>query len=148
LNPKAFAKFLNRDKACVHCGTTDSTLIPQHRINRGMGGSKLLNKPSNIVVLCSAFNGLIEANAEAAALDEVPPVVGAVTEKTCLSCQHYTSEMNDLNELISESCNAPLPLFVDQGLRKLGLDYQRFFWDSYSAGASCNAHIEKQPETA
>jgi len=91
---------------------------------------------------------LAELDAEAAALDEVPPVVGAVTEKTCLSCQHYTSEMNDLNELISESCNAPLPLFVEQGLRKLGLDYQRFFWDSYSAGESCNAHIEKQPETA
>jgi hypothetical protein len=68
MNPKAFSKFLNRDKACVHCGATDDTLVPQHRINRGMGGSKLLNKPSNIVVLCSAFNGLIESNADAAAL--------------------------------------------------------------------------------
>lgn len=68
MNPKAFAKFLARDKACVHCGVYDATLIPQHRINRGMGGSKERNKASNIVVLCSAFNGLIEANAEAAAL--------------------------------------------------------------------------------
>lgn len=68
MNPKAFQKFLDRDKACVHCGTTDATLIPQHRINRGMGGSKERNKASNIVVLCSAFNGLIEANAEAASL--------------------------------------------------------------------------------
>lgn len=93
---------------------------------------------------------LAELDAEAAALDEVPPVVAAVTEKTCLSCRHYTFEMSpdDPDELISESCNAPLPLFIEQGLRKLGLDYQSFFWDSYSAGASCNAHIEKQPETA
>jgi len=93
---------------------------------------------------------LAELDAEAAALDEVPPVVSAVTEKTCLSCRHYTFEMSpdDPDELISESCNAPLPLFIEQGLRKLGLDYQSFFWDSYSAGASCNAHIEKQPETA
>lgn len=68
MNPKAFQKFLNRDRACVHCGTTDATLIPQHRINRGMGGSKERNKASNIIVLCSAFNGLIEANADAAAL--------------------------------------------------------------------------------
>lgn len=68
LNPKAFVKFLNRDKACVHCGTTDGTLVPNHRMNRGMGGSKERNRPSNIVVLCSAFNGLIEANASAAAL--------------------------------------------------------------------------------
>ena len=68
MNPKAFSKFLARDKSCVHCGAFDDTLIPQHRINRGMGGSKLLNKPSNIVVLCSAFNGLIESNAAAAAL--------------------------------------------------------------------------------
>lgn len=69
MNPKAFQKFLDRDRgACVHCGTTDATLIPQHRINRGMGGSKERNKASNIVVLCSAFNGLIEADASAAAL--------------------------------------------------------------------------------
>lgn len=68
MNPKAFAKFLNRDLSCVHCGVIDETLVPNHRINRGLGGSKERNKPSNIVVLCSAFNGLIEANSEAAAL--------------------------------------------------------------------------------
>jgi hypothetical protein len=69
MNPKAFSKFLERDgNACVHCGCSDDTLVGQHRINRGMGGSKLLNKASNIVVLCSAFNGLIESNADAATL--------------------------------------------------------------------------------
>lgn len=91
---------------------------------------------------------LAELDAEAAALDEVPPVVGAVTEKTCLSCRHYTSEMNDLHELISEVCNAPLPLFVEQGLRRLDLDYKGFFWDSYSAGAFCNAHMDRHPSNS
>lgn len=68
MNPKAFQKFLDRDLGCAHCGIIDDTLIPNHRQNRGFGGSKERNKPSNIVVLCSAFNGLIEANADAAAL--------------------------------------------------------------------------------
>ena len=67
MTPKQFQRFLDRDKCCLHCGT-DTTLIPQHRINRGMGGSKLRDQPSNIIVLCSAFNGLIEADADAARL--------------------------------------------------------------------------------
>ena len=38
-------------------------MIPQHRKNRGMGGSKTRDVPSNIIVLCSKFNWLIEADA-------------------------------------------------------------------------------------
>jgi hypothetical protein len=68
MNKKAFQKFLDRDKCCSHCGTTDDTLIPQHRANRGMGGSKLLDRPSNIIVLCSEANGLLESNAKFAEL--------------------------------------------------------------------------------
>lgn len=68
MKPKEFARYLNRDgEKCLHCGTTEG-LVPQHRQNRGMGGSKARNVPSNVVVLCSAFNGRIEADAEAAAL--------------------------------------------------------------------------------
>lgn len=66
MTPKEFRKFLDRDKACVHCGLDDETLVPQHRIGRGMGGSKRLNTPSNIIVFCSRFNGLIESDAGAA----------------------------------------------------------------------------------
>lgn len=63
-----FAPILERDGyRCYHCGTTE-TLVPQHRLNRGMGGSKRLNLPSNLITLCSAFNGLVEADTEAAAL--------------------------------------------------------------------------------
>ena len=59
---KEFAKFLERDKRCYHCGKTDDTLVPQHRKNRGMGGSKLRDNPANIVVLCSYINGVIESS--------------------------------------------------------------------------------------
>jgi hypothetical protein len=59
-------RVLTRDEGrCYHCGTTE-TLVPNHRLNRGMGGSKALEIPANVVTLCSAFNGEIESNAEAA----------------------------------------------------------------------------------
>ena len=63
MNKKTFQKFLDRDKVCAHCGTDDDTLIPQHRANRGMGGSRSLDRPSNIIVMCSEANGLLESNA-------------------------------------------------------------------------------------
>lgn len=52
-----------RDGGCVHCGETEA-VAPNHRANRGMGGSKSarINAPSNIVVLCSSLNGLIESD--------------------------------------------------------------------------------------
>jgi hypothetical protein len=69
LTPKEFKRLLARDRYCLHCGLDDETLIPQHRINRQMGGAgkhSKRNKPSNLIVLCSAFNGLIESDAESA----------------------------------------------------------------------------------
>ena len=68
MNKKAFDKFLARDVCCSHCGIIDDTLVPQHRRSRQMGGSKLLDKPSNIIVLCSEANGLLESNAKFAEL--------------------------------------------------------------------------------
>lgn len=67
MTPKQFARFLDRDQYCLHCGETEA-LAPNHRVNRGMGGSKKRDHPANIVVLCSVFNGLIESNVEAANL--------------------------------------------------------------------------------
>lgn len=57
-------KVLQRDVSCWHCGRMDDTLVPQHRKNRGMGGSKLLDVPSNLIALCSAANVLMESDAE------------------------------------------------------------------------------------
>lgn len=65
MNAKTWANYLRRDGGCAHCGAVD-TAVPNHRINRGMGGSKLLNKPSNIIALCSEMNGLIESDAQQA----------------------------------------------------------------------------------
>lgn len=69
MNGRQFAKYLARDLRCV-CGCVgkEDTLIPQHRVNRGHGGSKLLDRPANILVMCSEMNGLIESDAKVAAL--------------------------------------------------------------------------------
>lgn len=50
---------------CYHCGTT-AGLGLQHRIGRGMGGSKLLNLPSNLLTFCNLANTEMEADADAA----------------------------------------------------------------------------------
>lgn len=63
-----FQRYLDRDGGrCYHCGTTE-TLVPQHRLNRGMGGAKRLDRPSNVITLCSSFNGLVEADTGASSL--------------------------------------------------------------------------------
>lgn len=66
MTPKQFQKFIDRDGGgCVHCGITDG-LVPHHRANRGMGGSKARDVPANIVTMC-AFNTLMESDPDAAA---------------------------------------------------------------------------------
>jgi hypothetical protein len=61
-----FAKFLARDRYCWHCGTLDDTLVPHHRKNRGMGGSKKLDNPSNIILMCAAINVAMESDSAVA----------------------------------------------------------------------------------
>lgn len=64
MNYKEFTKYLIRDQACYHCGTTHN-LVPHHRLNRGMGGSKERDTPANIIAMCSFFNGIMESDLEA-----------------------------------------------------------------------------------
>lgn len=60
LTNKQWQRLLARDGGrCVHCGETVA-LSPNHRANRGMGGSKLRDRPANLVVLCSMMNARIE----------------------------------------------------------------------------------------
>jgi hypothetical protein len=68
MNGRQFARYLARDLRCP-CGCIDreDTYVPNHRAGRGMGGSKLLDRPSNIIVMCSRMNDLIETNAGVAA---------------------------------------------------------------------------------
>lgn len=65
MTPKQFSKFVTRDRGCVHCGELEA-ISPHHRLNRGMGGSKLRDKPANIIVLCSWINNALEADSEIA----------------------------------------------------------------------------------
>jgi len=65
VTPKQFRRFLDRDDGCVHCGETE-TVVPHHRLNRGMGGSKKLDHPANIIVMCSSYNTLMESNSKIA----------------------------------------------------------------------------------
>lgn len=60
-----FQRLVDRDRACIHCGTTVG-LVPHHRKNRGMGGSKLLDTPSNLLVVCSWLNGAMESDPDVA----------------------------------------------------------------------------------
>ena len=65
--PKKVLKLVQaRDGACWHCGAEDD-LVPHHRKNRGMGGSKLLDTPDNLMMVCARWNGDMESNAELAA---------------------------------------------------------------------------------
>jgi hypothetical protein len=62
VSPKAFQRLLERDLGrCLHCGATEA-LSPNHRANRGMGGSKARDRAANLVVLCSIYNGQIESD--------------------------------------------------------------------------------------
>lgn len=54
-----------RDSYCWHCGTTVG-LVPHHRKNRGMGGSKLLDISSNLMLVCAEYNFLMESDANVA----------------------------------------------------------------------------------
>ena len=51
------------DYRCVSCGTTEGLTI-QHRINRGMGGSRsgALDRVENLLVLCGIENQRLESD--------------------------------------------------------------------------------------
>lgn len=62
LTRKQLITLRSRDAYCWHCGS-DDTLVPHHRRNRAMGGSKLLDRLDNLMLVCSEYNGLMESDA-------------------------------------------------------------------------------------
>lgn len=67
MNRRQFAPYLARDLHCpCGCMGREDTYVPQHRAGRGMGGSKALDRPANIMVLCSDMNSRIESDADLA----------------------------------------------------------------------------------
>lgn len=55
-----------RDPYCIHCGA-DDTLQTHHRQNRGMGGSKKLDRLDNLIRICAWLNYMMEQDANVAA---------------------------------------------------------------------------------
>ena len=62
MNTAMLRRLRKRDPYCLHCGDTE-TLVPHHRRNRQMGGSKLLDRLDNLMMICSYYNGAMESNA-------------------------------------------------------------------------------------
>lgn len=61
--PKKLIRTLQeRDQHCWHCGIEGETLVPHHRRGRGMGGSKLLDIPENLILVCSRWNQDMESD--------------------------------------------------------------------------------------
>ena len=67
LSPKLRKLIEQRDGHCYHCGTTEGLQV-HHRKNRGMGGSKLLDTPDNLIQVCAACNFYMESDAEMASI--------------------------------------------------------------------------------
>ncbi len=63
---KVLKQVQERDQYCWHCGREDD-LVPHHRKNRGMGGSKLLDNVQNLMMVCAEYNGEMESHAGVAA---------------------------------------------------------------------------------
>ena len=66
LSKPMLKKLRERDKWCWHCMSTDD-LVPHHRRNRGMGGSKILDRYDNLLLICAEFNGAMESDPDVAA---------------------------------------------------------------------------------
>jgi hypothetical protein len=61
VNVKTRQALIKRDLGlCWHCGSSEVTV--QHRANRGMGGSKLMDNPANLILLCWFVNFEMEAS--------------------------------------------------------------------------------------
>lgn len=58
---KLLAQARARDSHCPHCGEIND-LVPHHRKGRGMGGSKLLDRIDNILMVCAIYNGQMESD--------------------------------------------------------------------------------------
>ena len=66
VNDRVRKQIEKRDPACWHCGTTQD-LVLHHRRNRGMGGSKLIDTPQNLIRVCQNYNLLMELDPQTAA---------------------------------------------------------------------------------
>lgn len=64
LSRKQIIQLRERDPYCYHCGEYET--VPHHRRNRAMGGSKILDRLDNLIMVCAEYNGNMESNAHIA----------------------------------------------------------------------------------
>lgn len=98
MNQKQFRKYLDRDDGCVHCGESVG-VSPHHRLNRGMGGSKSRDVPSNIIVICSWLNSAMESDAKIA--DQARRLgwkLGSGDDPKVEPVYHYTQQWRVLDD--------------------------------------------------
>jgi 5-methylcytosine-specific restriction endonuclease McrA len=62
ITPKMRKLIQARDEYCWHCGETEDLVI-HHRKNKGQGGSKLLDVPDNLMMVCPVYNMMMESDA-------------------------------------------------------------------------------------
>lgn len=65
IKPAMLKQLRARDPYCWHCGETND-LVPHHRRNKGMGGSKLGDTFDNLIMVCALYNGAMESDANTA----------------------------------------------------------------------------------
>lgn len=63
MKASSLKKLRARDAYCWHCGEVND-LVPHHRMNRQMGGSKVREERlDNVIMVCALYNGAMESNA-------------------------------------------------------------------------------------
>jgi len=93
-------KLIKRDPYCVHCGE-DTDLVIHHRKNRGMGGSKELDRMSNLMRICAGYNGMMESSAGMA---DIAREMG-----------HKLLQWQDFTEPLYDECNGNWYVLDDMG---------------------------------
>lgn len=62
MKPATRAKIFERDsQRCVACSSSQDLTI-QHRVSRGMGGSKLYDRPAFLITMCWKCNTMLESD--------------------------------------------------------------------------------------
>ena len=95
-------KLKTRDPYCLHCGQ-DYDLVIHHRKNRQMGGSKLLDHYSNLLMVCEIYNFKMEAD--------------SVLAQDARDHGHKLDSWQDFSEPVYDACERQWYRLEDNGTK-------------------------------